>query len=158
MLRREYDTQTCSIAKALEILGERWSLLIVREVALFDVTRFDDLVSRLGITRSVLATRLEFLVAEGVLEREAYQEHPPRYEYRATEKGRQLWPILMHLKHWGDEYYRAPNGSPRTAVHAGCGGQPDGRLQCDRCGKPLDAANTVAATAAAAPREEVSAQ
>ena len=144
MLRREYETQTCSIAKALEVLGERWSLLIVRDVALFEVSRFDDLVSRLGITRSVLTARLEFLVAEGVLEREAYQEHPPRYEYRATEKGRRLWPVLMHLMQWGDEYYRAPQGSPHTVVHADCGGRPGERLQCDRCGTPLDAANTVA--------------
>jgi DNA-binding HxlR family transcriptional regulator len=143
MLRREYETQTCSIAKALEILGERWSLLILRDVALFDVHRFDDLVARLGITRSVLTTRLEFLVAEGVLEREAYQEHPPRYEYRATDKGQQLWPVLMHLMRWGDEHYRAPGGSPNMLVHTGCGGRPDERLLCDRCGTPLDTTNTV---------------
>jgi len=141
MLRREYDTQFCSIARALEVLGERWSLLILRDVML-GVRRFDDLVTNLGITRSVLTARLDFLIAEGVLKRDLYQEHPPRYEYRATEKGRQLWPVLMHLMQWGDEHYPAPGGPPRIAAHAGCGGHLDGQLRCDRCGESMGIRNT----------------
>jgi DNA-binding HxlR family transcriptional regulator len=141
MLRREYDTQLCSIARALEVLGERWSLLILRDVML-GVGRFDDLVASLGITRSVLTARLDFLIAEGVLKRELYQEHPPRYEYRTTAKGRQLWPVLMHLMHWGDQHYPAPGGPPKIAAHADCGGHPDEHLRCDRCGESMDARNT----------------
>ncbi|GHH86142.1 hypothetical protein GCM10018793_56930 [Streptomyces sulfonofaciens] len=141
MLRRDYDTQVCSIARALEVVGERWSLLLVRDVV-FGVHRFEDFVERLGITRSVLTARLERLVGEGVLERRPYQEHPVRHEYLLTEKGRQLWPVLIHLARWGDTHYPSPEGPPRAFLHTGCGGAPDGHLLCTRCGAPLDAANT----------------
>jgi len=136
MLKREYDTQTCSIARALEIVGERWSLLILRSVFL-GVHRFDDLLDALGITRSVLTTRLARLVDEGVLERVPYQQRPVRHEYRATDKGRELWPVLLHLMQWGDAHYAEPAGAPRIIEHAGCGGHPDDHLLCDRCGEPL---------------------
>ena len=136
MLKRDYDSQICSIARALEIVGERWSLLILRSVFL-GVRRFDDLQAELGITRSVLTTRLNHLVDEGVLQRVPYQERPRRYEYRSTEKGRQLWPVLTHLMRWGDEHYPNPGGPPRIAEHRGCGGHPDEFLHCDRCGEPL---------------------
>src|SRR5690242_11254066 len=99
MLKREYETQVCSIARALEIVGERWTLLILRSVFLGH-RRFDDLQGELGITRSVLTTRLNHLVDEGVLEKVPYQERPTRYEYRSTEKGRQLWPVLTLLMRW----------------------------------------------------------
>jgi DNA-binding HxlR family transcriptional regulator len=136
MLKREYDTQVCSIARALEIVGERWSLLILRSV-LLGVHRFDDLLDALGITRSVLTARLQRLVAEGVLERVPYQQRPLRHEYRATAKGRELWPVLVHLLRWGDEHYPEPAGPPRVLEHRGCGGGPDAHLMCDRCGEPL---------------------
>lgn len=137
MLRREYDTQTCSIARALEVVGERWSLLIVRDV-LNGIRRFDDLTESLGITRSVLAARLERLVGEGVLRRRVYQERPVRHEYVATAKGVELVPVLMHLMQWGDRHYPDPRGRPRVVAHRGCGGAPDGHLHCDRCGVPLE--------------------
>lgn len=136
MLKRDYETQVCSIARSLEIVGERWSLLILRSV-LLGVNRFDDLLDALGITRSVLTSRLGRLVDEGILERVPYQEHPPRFEYRATDKGRDLWPVLTHLLRWGDEYYPDPQGPPRVIEHTGCGGHPDDHLLCDRCGEPL---------------------
>jgi DNA-binding HxlR family transcriptional regulator len=142
VLKRDYETQTCSIARALEVVGERWSLLIVRSVFV-GRHRFDDLLGALGITRSVLSDRLDRLVAEGVLERVRYQEHPPRHEYRLTDKGRKLWPALMHLMQWGDAYYPAPDGPPRIVEHAGCGGHPDAYLHCERCGEPLDASRVV---------------
>jgi DNA-binding HxlR family transcriptional regulator len=136
MLKRDYETQTCSIARALEIVGERWSLLILRSV-LLGSHRFDDLLADLGITRSVLTARLQRLVREGVLERVPYQQRPTRYEYRATAKGHELWPVIAHLLRWGDAYYPEPTGAPSLIVHNGCGGQPDDHLLCDRCGEPL---------------------
>jgi DNA-binding HxlR family transcriptional regulator len=141
MLKRDYETQTCSIARSLEIVGERWSLLILRTVFL-GVHRFDDLLAELGITRSVLTTRLEYLLAEGVLERVPYQERPTRYEYRATAKGRELFPVILHLLRWGDLHYPEPAGAPLVVEHVDCGGQADDHLLCDRCGTPLSLANT----------------
>lgn len=142
MLRRDYDSQVCAVARTLEVVGERWSLLIIRDV-FFGLHHFDDLVQRLGITRSVLTARLGHLVSEGVLERHPYQQHPVRYEYRLTDKGRQLWPALIHLAKWGDEHYPGPFGPPRVFEHADCGGHPDEHLYCRKCGEPLDANNTL---------------
>ena len=102
MLHRSYEGQDCSIARALEIVGERWTLLIVRDV--FDgVCRFDGLQESLGIARNVLTDRLNRLVEEGVLERIPYSKRPPRYEYRLTETGRELEPALAALRRWGDQ-------------------------------------------------------
>jgi DNA-binding HxlR family transcriptional regulator len=136
VLKREYETQTCSIARSLEVVGERWSLLILRSV-LLGARRFDELLDVLGIPRSVLTERLRRLVDEGVLERRPYQEHPPRHEYRATAKGRDLWPVLAHLMRWGDAHYPDARGVPMVVEHRDCGGRPDAHLLCDRCGEPL---------------------
>jgi DNA-binding HxlR family transcriptional regulator len=141
MLDREYKGQVCSVARSLEVVGERWSLLIVRSVLQGEV-RFDDLKECLGITRSVLTTRLQFLVDEGVLERKQYSERPPRYEYRLTQKGHDLWPVLIQLQKWGDKHYPESYGPPIVMTHTDCGGHPDGHLICDRCGTPLDHTNT----------------
>ncbi|MEV4315819.1 helix-turn-helix domain-containing protein [Actinocrispum sp. NPDC049592] len=141
MLDREYKGQVCSIARALEVVGERWSLLIVRTI-LQGKVRFDDLKETLGITRSVLTTRLQLLVDEGLVERHQYSDRPPRFEYRLTEKGNDLWPVLLTLRGWGDKYYAGPEGPPTTTEHLGCGGGPDDHLICDRCGTPLTLANT----------------
>jgi DNA-binding HxlR family transcriptional regulator len=143
MLKRGYETQTCSVARSLEVVGERWSLLIVRSV-LLGMRRFDDLQAELGITRSVLATRLQRLVDEGVLKRVPYQERPTRHEYRATAKGRDLFPVVAHLQRWGDAHYPEPTGPPRLLEHRDCGGGPDDHLLCDRCGEPLGYVNTIA--------------
>jgi DNA-binding HxlR family transcriptional regulator len=143
MLKRDYETQTCSIARSLEVVGERWSLLIVRSV-LLGVRRFDDLQAELGITRSVLTTRLQRLVDEEVLDRVPYQERPPRYDYRATAKGRELFPVIAHLLRWGDSHYPEPAGPPRLLEHRDCGGSPNDHLLCDRCGEPLTYFNTTA--------------
>jgi len=103
MLKRDYEGQNCSIARALEIVGERWTLLIVRD-AFLGKRRFDEFQQSLGISRNVLAERLGRLVDEGVLDRVLYQEHPQRYEYRLTTKGRDLHLALTGLRQWGDEY------------------------------------------------------
>jgi DNA-binding HxlR family transcriptional regulator len=145
VLDREYKSQVCSIARSLEVVGERWTLLILRSV-MQGKLRFDDIKESLGIPRSVLTARLRLLVEEGVIERQQYSERPPRYEYRLTAKGYELWPVLIHLREWGDKYYAGPDGPPLVMEHAGCGGHPDSHLMCDRCGAPIDHTNAKAQT------------
>jgi DNA-binding HxlR family transcriptional regulator len=135
MLPRTYDGQNCSIARTLELVGERWTMLVVRE-AFLGRRRFDELAGRLGIARNVLAARLARLVEEGVLERHRYQERPERFEYHLTPKGRDLWPVLMSLLQFGDRHY-APAGPPMLITHRGCGGALTAHLTCDRCGAEL---------------------
>jgi DNA-binding HxlR family transcriptional regulator len=103
VLRRDYDGQNCSIARALEIVGERWTLLIVRD-AFLGLRRFEEFQESLGVARNVLTDRLNRLVDEGVLERVRYSERPERYEYRLTKKGRDLNVALAALRQWGDDY------------------------------------------------------
>ena len=137
VLGRRYDEQDCSIARALEVVGERWTLLILRE-SFLGTSRFDDFHHRLGIARNVLQTRLERLVEEGVLARFPYQERPARFEYRLTQEGRDLLPVLVALLHWGDRH-RAPEAGPRGAIaHASCGGAINAALQCERCGATVE--------------------
>ena len=103
MLKRDYEGQNCSIARALEVVGERWTLLIVRD-AFLGVRRFEEFQESLGIARNVLAERLNRLVEEGILERVPYSERPERFEYRLTNKGRDLNISLVGLRQWGDKY------------------------------------------------------
>ena len=103
MLKRDYQGQNCSIARTLEIVGERWTLLIIRDVFL-GLRRFDQLQESLGVARNVLADRLNRLVAEGILERVPYSERPQRFEYRLTAKGRELNVALTALRQWGDAH------------------------------------------------------
>jgi DNA-binding HxlR family transcriptional regulator len=103
MLGRDYEGQNCSIARALEVVGERWTLLIIRD-ALLGLHRFEQFQDSLGIARNVLAERLSRLVDEGILERVLYSERPERYEYRLTRKGRDLDLALTSLRQWGDAY------------------------------------------------------
>jgi DNA-binding HxlR family transcriptional regulator len=137
MLGRTYDGQNCSIAKSLELIGERWTMLIVREVFLGN-RRFDEMASRLNIARNVLTARLTRLVEEGVLEKVRYQERPERFEYRLTEKGIDLWPVIVSLLQFGDRYY-APDGPPVILRHKHCGGEVDAHRTCARCGERLTA-------------------
>jgi DNA-binding HxlR family transcriptional regulator len=137
VLGRDYEGQVCSIAAALEVVGERWSLLIVRDV-LLGVRRFDELREHLGIARNVLQTRLRRLEDEGVLERVPYQQRPLRYEYRLTEKGLDLWPTMVALLQWGDKHAPRAAGPPVLLEHRGCGGAVDEHRMCTRCGKALD--------------------
>jgi DNA-binding HxlR family transcriptional regulator len=135
VLPRRYDTQHCSIAKTLEIVGDRWTMLVIRE-AFEGTRRFEHFQRNLGIARTVLTERLGRLVDDGVLQRVRYQEHPERFEYRLTGKGIELWPVLMALLTWGDRH--AIEGPPSVAVlHQDCGGTVDDRRMCTRCGKPL---------------------
>jgi DNA-binding HxlR family transcriptional regulator len=134
MLNRTYDDQVCSIARTLEILGERWTLLIARD-AFLGLRRFDDFQQSLGVARNVLTDRLKRLVEAGVLERVEYQQRPQRFEYHLTAMGRELAVPLIGLMHWGDRHLAEPSGAPRLARHRACGGQLHTRLVCEHCGE-----------------------
>jgi DNA-binding HxlR family transcriptional regulator len=136
MLKNDYDSQVCSIAGALEVIGERWSLLIVRDIFL-GLRRFDEIQENLGIARNVLQTRLTRLQEQGVLERRLYRERPERYEYRLTEKGLDLWPTIVALMQWGDRYADLPAGPVVLLEHRGCGGAVDEHRMCAKCGATL---------------------
>ena len=138
MLHRDYPALDCSVAKALEVIGERWSLLIVRAV-MHGNRRFGEMQESLGIARNVLSARLQRLVDEDILERRAYPESPPRYEYFLTQKGLDLWPALIALLNWGDRYSPSPEGPRRLIVHKQCGGTVSERGICESCGKVLTA-------------------
>jgi DNA-binding HxlR family transcriptional regulator len=144
VLKRTYENQVCSIAGALEVVGERWSLLILRDVFL-GIHRFDDLQRGLGIARNVLRDRLNLLVDEGILEKQRYQERPERFEYRLTEKGNDLWPALHAIMAWGDKHAQPAAGPPTIVEHRGCGGHIDGDRRCERCGEVVATAREVIA-------------
>jgi DNA-binding HxlR family transcriptional regulator len=141
VLRADYREQNCSVARSLELIGERWTLLIIRE-AFRGTRRFDDFHRALGIARNVLQARLERLVEADVLRRVRYQDRPARFEYRLTDKGIDLWPVLVALLQWGDRY-AAPGGPPVVLRHKGCGGELDDRRRCVRCGAELTARDVV---------------
>jgi DNA-binding HxlR family transcriptional regulator len=143
VLGNDYRNQTCSIAGALEVVGERWSLLIVRDV-LLGLRRFDELQADLDVARNVLQTRLTRLIEHGVLEKQLYQERPKRYEYRLTERGLDLWPTIVALLQWGDKYAAPETGAPVLLEHRGCGGAVDEHRICSACGARLTARDAVA--------------
>ena len=130
-LGKDYATQECSIARALEVVGERWTLLVVRD-ALYGVRRYNDFLVHLGIPRAVLAARLQALTAEGILEKRRYQQSPPRDEYVVTERGIALWPTLRSLGRWGREHF----GEERLRIfrHADCGTELGPYGECPACG------------------------
>jgi DNA-binding HxlR family transcriptional regulator len=136
MLPRTYENQVCSVARALEVLGDRWTLLVLRD-AFRRVRRFEDFQRSLGVARNVLTDRLNRLVDEGIMRRVPYQERPVRFEYRLTEKGRELWPVMMTLMQWGDRHYDEPAGPPMVVRHRDCGGEVTGHLSCSKCGAEL---------------------
>ncbi len=125
----------CSIARTLDLVGEWWSLLVVRDV-FYGIRRFDDLLDHLGISRNILSDRLETLVANGLLKRHRYQERPPRYEYRLTEKGVDLLPVLLALMRWGDRWvgWEQP---PVRLIHKDCGKPATPSLSCAECGERM---------------------
>jgi DNA-binding HxlR family transcriptional regulator len=134
MLNNTYEGQVCSIARSLELIGERWTLLIVRDV-FRGQRRFDALQKDLGIARNVLANRLDRLVEEEILVKRQYQDRPPRYEYFLTEKGIDLWPVLVSLVKWGDKHEPGGDGPPVVVRHKACGGEIDDHFTCGECGE-----------------------
>jgi DNA-binding HxlR family transcriptional regulator len=133
MLNRTYDGQVCSIARTLEVLGERWTLLIVRD-AMLGLRRFDEFQHSLDVARNVLTDRLKRLVEAGVLERVEYQQRPPRFEYRLTAVGLELGVPVVGLMQWGDRHLPGPDGRPRLTRHRACGGEVHAELVCEQCG------------------------
>src|ERR1700677_1386576 len=143
MLKRDYPTQYCPVASTLEVIGERWTLLIIRDVFL-GIRRFEDLQRDLGVARNILQVRLERLVEEGVLVKRPYQERPLRSEYRLTEKGADLWPVLVSMLQWGDRYGRDGGERPLILQHRGCGGELDDRRRCLTCGADVTVTEAIA--------------
>ena len=136
MLANDYPGQECSIARSLELIGERWTLLVIRDV-FNGRRRFEQIQASLGVARNVLSARLDRLVDEGILERHRYQERPERFEYRLTEKGLDLWPVLVSLLAWGDRHLAGTAGPPLVLVHRECGGRINDRRICEGCGAEL---------------------
>ena len=129
----DYDSDTCSIARSLEVLGDRWTLLLMRDL-INGVHRFEELRSHLGVSRDVLSRRLAALVAAGVVERRAYRDEGERgrTSYHLTAAGRELQPVLVSLMAWGDRHLSAADGPPAVLEHVGCGGAVTTTLTCDR--------------------------
>ena len=127
------EPRTCSVARTLEIVGEKWALLAVREVFLGN-RRFDEMVRRTGAPRDTLTARLKTLVAAGVLERRAVSEHPPRFEYRLTPAGLDLYPVIVSLMQWGDRYLTNGESPPMVLTHH-CGHPLGAVTSCASCGE-----------------------
>ena len=134
MLGRTYDAQVCSIARALEVVGERWSILIVRDALFAGSTRYGDFQRSLGIATNVLQDRLDGFVEAGIMRRHRYSERPEMFEYVLTEKGRDLAPALIALTAWGARW-AAPDGPPIRYALEDCGGSVTQEAVCDRCGR-----------------------
>jgi DNA-binding HxlR family transcriptional regulator len=136
MLGRTYESQDCSAARALEIVGERWSLMIIRHALFRGVTRFGDFQRSLGIARNVLAARLDRFVDDGLMTREPDEAGSAYQKYVLTDKGRELQPVIIALTHWGDRW-AAPDGPPVILRHTNCGGEVHQQTICDDCGQPV---------------------
>ena len=141
----EIGEQDCSVARTLSVVGDRWTLLVLRE-AFFRVRRFEDFQRRTGAPRPILAERLKELVDHGVLERRPYGNHPDRFEYRLTDKGLDLYPVIVSLMTWGDHWMPDVGGPPVELRHNGCGHVVHPALACPECGEwvgPRDTAPIV---------------
>jgi len=130
------DRQVCSVARTLSVVGERWTLLILRD-AFLGTRRFDSFQKNLGITRHRLSERLVKLVEQGVLVKVPYNDKGSRYEYRLTRKGLGLYPVLMSLGKWGDDWMDGGEGAPLEYIHLACGAKTKPILTCSECGESL---------------------
>jgi DNA-binding HxlR family transcriptional regulator len=128
----------CTVARTAAVIGDRWTLLVLRD-AFRGLRRFEQFQADLGLTRHRLADRLARLVKHGVLRRERYQDRPPRFEYRLTEKGLDLYGVIVTIAEWGDRYMVGKNGPPVERVHRSCGHVTRLRLTCEHCGQPVGA-------------------
>jgi DNA-binding HxlR family transcriptional regulator len=143
MLGKTYDSQVCSIARALESVGERWSLLIIRDALFAGSTRYSDFQRSLGIATNILKDRLDSFVDAGIMRRHKYSEQPELYDYVLTEKGRDLAPALIALTEWGDRW-SAPDGPPILYSHTVCGCGVSHEIVCEPCGRVADLAEVQA--------------
>jgi DNA-binding HxlR family transcriptional regulator len=134
---KDLDDEACSLARTLSVIGDRWTLLILRDCFL-RVRRFDDFQARLGIGRPILADRLKKLVDAFILAKVPYQQNPVRYEYRLTPKGLDLYPVILSIVHFGDDHLAGNKGRPLLHRHRACGQVFDPVLTCSECGEALD--------------------
>src|SRR3954453_2228721 len=134
MLGKAYESEVCSIARALEVIGERWSLLIIRNALFAGSTRYSEFQRRLGIASNILQNRLDGFVAAGLMRRHRYSEQPELYEYLLTDKGRSLAPSLIALTEWGDRW-AAPDGPAVLYPHTSCGSEGSSEVVCSGCGR-----------------------
>ena len=137
MQRTDFSSMDCSIARAVDVLGEPWTPLILRDL-LLGITQFDDMRRDLGISTNVLADRLRRLVQHRVVERRPYGSHPNRFTYQLTRKGRDAVPILLALVAWGDRWEAGGAGPPTDVIHTKCGKPTNAVVHCAACGLPLD--------------------
>lgn len=128
-------TDTCTVARTLEVIGDRWTVLVLRD-AFYGVRRFGDFVADLDIARNVLADRLSKLVDAGVMEKVLYETRPPRHEYHLTTKGKDLLPVLLAMWRWGDTWC-TDGDPPVNLLHLTCGEQTHAESVCAQCGEPL---------------------
>src|SRR5260370_38205805 len=136
MPKVDLSTRPWSIGRSRDVSGQGWTILVLR--GFFRCSRrFDELQRDLGIATNVLTARLKRLVDEGLLERQRYEQRPPRYEYHLTAKGRDLFPVLIALVNWGDKYLAGPGGPPRVLVHKACGKPTSPILACSECGESV---------------------
>jgi len=135
---RELENEPCSVARTLSVIGDRWTLLVLRD-CFMGVRRFEQFEANLGLTRHVLADRLKKLVEADVLKKTPYGEAPVRQEYRLTEKGFDLYPVIMSIVHWGDKHMADERGAPIVHRHKNCGKQMFAQMVCSDCGEELDA-------------------
>jgi DNA-binding HxlR family transcriptional regulator len=154
MLGRTYDSQVCSIARALEVIGERWSLLIIRDAVFTGATRYSDFQRSLGIATNVLKVRLDGLVEAGIMVRHKYSEQPELFEYLLTDKGRALAPALVALTEWGDEW-ASDVEPPIVYVHSTCGSGVTPQTVCPHCGPVADPAEIQATFGPGMPPERI---
>src|SRR6266566_7908443 len=139
----EFDPSACSVARTLDVLGDTWSILVLRDVFL-GAHRFDKIQQHLGIARNVLAARLKRLIEHGLLEKRQYQAHPPRFEYHLTRKGLDLQPVLVGLMQWGDRYVADASGGPVVVEHRACGHPVRAVTLCEACDEPVSPRQTTA--------------
>jgi len=154
MQRSSFSDMPCSVARTLDVIGEWWTLLILRDV-FYGVRRFEALRSHLGISRKVLSGRLERLIDEDIFKRVIYQTKPDRHEYRLTKKGLGLIPVLLTLMNWGDKWMAKPGKTPVIFVHKDCGAETTPKLVCSGCGGELHANNISPRAGPGAPSEEI---
>lgn len=154
MLGKRYDSQVCSIARTLELVGERWSLLIVRDALFAGSTRYNEFQQRLGIATNILKDRLDGFVEAGIMRRQQYGEQPGQHEYLLTDKGRELAPALIALTEWGDRW-AAPDGPPILYKHTACGSAVSYEVVCEQCGRLHDPATVVVQPGPGMPAEHL---
>jgi DNA-binding HxlR family transcriptional regulator len=140
MQRTSFASWPCSVARVLEIIGDPWTPLVLRD-AYHGLTRFDDFQRSLGIARNTLSDRLRRLVEGGMLEPRQYQEHPPRSEYVLTPMGADFFPVMASMLVWGDRWLADPEGPPVTITHTACGHGGHSEVVCANCKVPLDLDN-----------------